>query len=97
MSLPDILQQYKPSVVMVASETHHPELPITGEYVRHNRMPSLILESIEDEVGPIWSKGTGFVLNAEKGLVGTAFHVVEDCPENGIMVIYALWTIIYRL
>lgn len=85
MDLPRIIQRMKPSVVVVFAETQLGQLPFTGEYVTQDNVPFRIPE----DRGRVWSKGTGFIVNAEEGLVATAYHIIKDCPPEGLIEIYS--------
>lgn len=91
MSLANLVQRIKPSVVLILAETNLLQLPFTGEYIHRQNVPSQIREVFNEAISPVWSKGTGFVINAEEGLIGTAYHIFKDCPPRGLIVIHSFF------
>jgi len=82
MSFSEVIQTIKPSIVMILAETGFKRLPFVGEYIVRDKRPA--------KTGSVWSKGTGFVVKAEEGIVATAHHIVKDCPSQGLIEIHPL-------
>ena len=87
MSLPEIIREVKSSVVMILCRTAYRTRPLTGEFITNGTLPDAIPIATARQ-SLIWSKGTGFIFDEERGFIGTAYHVVENCaPGTQILIL----------